>query len=79
MSKVEELIQELCPDGVEYKSLGEAFIIKNGYTPSKSKSEFWNNGTVPWFRMEDIRCNGKILNDSIQHVTEKVVKVPLLV
>lgn len=74
MSKVEELIQELCPDGVEYKSLGEAFIIKNGYTPSKSKSEFWNNGTVPWFRMEDIRCNGKILNDSIQHVTEKVVK-----
>ncbi len=23
MSKVEELIQELCPNGVEYKKLGE--------------------------------------------------------
>ena len=26
MSKLEELIQELCPDGVEYKTLGEIAV-----------------------------------------------------
>lgn len=48
--------------------------MRNGYTPSKSKSEYWTNGTIPWFRMEDIRENGHILNDSIQHITPIAVK-----
>lgn len=30
MSKLQKLIQELCPDGVEYKKLGEIATIKNG-------------------------------------------------
>ena len=30
MSKLEELIQQLCPDGVEYKRLGDVLTIKNG-------------------------------------------------
>lgn len=30
MSKLEELIKKLCPDGVEYKSLQEILTIKNG-------------------------------------------------
>lgn len=50
------------------------FDIKNGYTPSKSNPSFWDNGTIPWFRMEDIRKNGHILSDSIQHVTPAAVK-----
>lgn len=48
--------------------------MKNGYTPSKNKSEYWDNGIIPWFRMDDIRTNGRILNDSIQHITESAVK-----
>ena len=54
--------------------LDELFNLKNGFTPSKSNSEFWKNGTIPWFRMEDIRENGKILDDSIQHVTVEATK-----
>lgn len=50
------------------------FNIKNGYTPSKSNPSFWDNGTIPWFRMEDIRKNGHILSDSIQHVSPAAVK-----
>ena len=30
MSKLEELIQKLCPNGVEYKPLGELCEIKKG-------------------------------------------------
>lgn len=54
--------------------MSEVFEIKNGYTPSKSKPEYWTNGTIPWFRMEDIRTNGRILEDSIQHITPEAVK-----
>lgn len=74
MSKLEELIAELCPDCIKYVELREAFDLKNGYTPLKSNATFWKNGTIPWFRMEDIRENGRILSDSMQHITPEAVK-----
>lgn len=60
--------------GVEWKKLGEIFEIRNGYTPSKANKEYWENGTIPWFRMEDIRENGHILAESIQYVNIKGIK-----
>lgn len=74
MSKLQDLIDRLCPNGVEFKPLGEVFEMRNGYTPSKNESSFWEDGTIPWFRMEDIRENGRILSDSIQHITPAAVK-----
>ncbi|WQW99901.1 restriction endonuclease subunit S [Helicobacter pylori] len=74
MHKIERLLQTLAPKGVEFKTLEEVFEIRNGYTPSKNNPEFWKNGTIPWFRMEDIRENGRILKDSIQHITSKALK-----
>ncbi len=74
MHKIKRLLQTLAPKGVEFKTLEEVFEIKNGYTPSKNNPEFWKNGTIPWFRMEDIRENGRILKDSIQHITPKALK-----
>lgn len=52
----------------------EVFILGNGYTPSKAIAAYWANGTIPWFRMEDIRENGRVLADAIQHVTPSAVK-----
>ncbi len=72
--RLQTLLQTLAPKGVEFKTLEEVFEIKNGYTPSKNNPEFWKNGTIPWFRMEDIRENGRILKDSIQHITPKALK-----
>ena len=37
MSKLDDLIQKLCPDGVEYKPLSEIFNTRNGYTPTKKE------------------------------------------
>ena len=49
------------------------FEFKNGYTPSKANPSFWTNGTIPWFRMEDIRKSGRILEKAIQYVTPSAV------
>lgn len=59
---------------IQWKTMGEIFEMRNGYTPSKSNNSFWDNGTIPWFRMEDIRENGRILSDAIQHITPEAVK-----
>ena len=58
----------------EWRTLGEIFDIRNGYTPSKSNADYWENGTVPWFRMDDIRENGRILSSAMQKVTMQAVK-----
>ncbi|MBF1660420.1 MAG: restriction endonuclease subunit S [Rothia mucilaginosa] len=71
---IDRLVAELCPDGVEYRPIEELFTTRNGYTPSKSNSSYWENGTVPWFRMEDIRENGGILSESLQAVHESALK-----
>ena len=54
--------------------MSDLFEIRNGYTPSKANTAYWENGTIPWFRMEDIRQKGRILSDSIQHITPAAVK-----
>lgn len=59
---------------VEWKTLGEVFHTRNGYTPSKTNDDFWKGGTIPWFRMDDIRASGRILNDSTLHITPQAVK-----
>lgn len=58
----------------DWKEIQEIFNMRNGYTPSKSKSNYWEGGNVPWFRMEDIRENGHVLSDSILHITMDGVK-----
>ena len=55
-------------------SIGDVFELRNGYTPSKIVKEFWEGGTIPWFRMEDIRMNGGFLKDALQHITPLAVK-----
>ena len=61
-------------NNVTWLTLEEVFETRNGYTPSKANAAFWENGTIPWFRMEDIRANGGVLKDSIQHVTPQAIK-----
>lgn len=59
---------------VEWKKIKELFETRNGYTPSTSNTQFWEDGTIPWFKMEDIRDNGRILSDSNLHITPSAIK-----
>lgn len=74
MSELSYLEKLLDGAEVEWLTAAEIFNIKNGYTPSKAKKEFWEDGNIPWFRLEDIRANGRELNDSIMHVNQAGVK-----
>jgi len=55
MSRIEQLIEELCPNGVEWKTLGKIGEFKYGYT-DKAK----NHGDVRFIRITDINENGKL-------------------
>ena len=44
MSKIEQLIQQLCPEGVEYKKLGEVRKMRNGTAITKKDAA---EGDIP--------------------------------
>ena len=48
--------------------------FRNGYTPSKANPEFWKDGSIPWYRMEDIRETGRKLKEAKQYITKEAVK-----
>lgn len=62
------------PQHWESKRLRFVCEFRNGYTPSKANPDFWTDGTIPWYRMEDIRDSGRHLKEAKQYVTEDAVK-----
>ena len=74
MSCIDDLIEQCCPNGVEFIALQELFNTRNGYTPSRKNPEYWENGTVPWFRLADIRGSDRILTEAIENVSPSAVK-----
>ena len=56
--------------GWEIKKLGEVCEIQGGSTPKRTESSFWDNGTYPWFTIEDIRKQGHIILDTKQKITK---------
>ena len=62
------------PESWEWVRLGELCEIINGFTPLRSKSEFWINGTIPWFTVADIHLQGRIITKTSQSITEKALR-----
>jgi len=58
----------------EVRKLGDVCEILNGSTPLRTNKEFWNNGEFPWFTIDDIREQGRIIRYTKQHVTEAALK-----
>lgn len=55
MSKLEELIKELCPDGVEYKTMGELGIFYGGLS-GKTREDF-KDGNAKFITYRNIYSN----------------------
>ena len=54
MNKIERMLQELCPDGVEYKKLEDICECYAGATPNTKRIEYWENGTIPWMSSGEV-------------------------
>ncbi len=57
----------------EMVSLGEICDIFNGSTPSRSETSYWENGSINWFTVDDIREQGRVIKYTKQKITEKAL------
>lgn len=58
---------------VEWKTLGEVCTIQSGGTPSKNKSEYWDDGTIKWLG-STVCKNKKSVEEVTDYITEKGLK-----
>lgn len=57
-----------------WSELGQVVNIINGFTPSRSNSDFWEEGTISWMTVEDLNIQGDYFSSTIQHITHKALK-----
>lgn len=69
MSKLDELIRELCPDGVIFECIGNLAECLAGATPKTAKPEYWTNGTIPWMSSGEV--NKKVVYDTDTKITQQ--------
>lgn len=54
---------------MEYVKLEEICTIVSGGTPSRSKSDYWNNGNIPWIKIKDMKS--KYIDSAEEFITEE--------
>lgn len=54
--------------------LGDICEIQSGGTPSKSKQEYWNNGTIPWITTTALNGTHICEKDAIAWITKKAIE-----
>ncbi|MCV3419556.1 restriction endonuclease subunit S [Campylobacter lari] len=60
------------PQSWEVKKLSDITEISSGGTPSRSKKEYWENGTIPWVKIKDIK--EKFISTTEEFITEDGLK-----
>lgn len=70
MSKINELIKEMCPNGVEYKNIKE--LCRENFWVMPSTPNYQNEG-IPYITSKNIK-NGKVMFDNVKYITENDYK-----
>ena len=80
MSKLDELIQQLCPDGVDSLTIENVCIkITSGGTPNTSRNDYYE-GDIPWLRTQEVDWNDitdtgvKITNQGLENSSAKWIE-----
>ena len=76
MSKIEELIERLCPNGVEYKTIGEVATYRRGSFPQPytNSSFYGGDGAMPFVQVADIEDNGFKLKEKTKQTISKIAQ-----
>lgn len=53
--------------------LGDVCDIFNGSTPLKTNDDYWKGGNIPWFKVDDIKTNGRIIKKTKLKITQKAL------
>lgn len=71
MSKLKELIAELCPNGVEYKTFGECATIVRGASPRPIKNFITTESTgINWIKIGDVKQGDKYITSTAEKITK---------
>ena len=71
MSKLKELIAELCPNGVEYKKFGECATIVRGASPRPIKNFITTESTgINWIKIGDVKQGDKYITSTAEKITK---------
>ncbi|WP_141031578.1 restriction endonuclease subunit S [Campylobacter devanensis] len=76
MSKLEELINKLCPNGVEFKTLGDIAIYRRGSFPQPytNTSFYGGEDAMPFVQVADIEDDGFKLKDKTKQTISKIAQ-----
>ena len=59
------------PESWTWSRLSSMCSIVNGFTPLRSETKFWDNGTINWFTVEDIKNQGELIHSTKQKITKE--------
>lgn len=69
MNTLSKLLNELCPDGVEYKTIDSiSSKISSGGTPKTNNTSYYG-GNIPWLRTQEV--NFSEISQTSMYITEK--------
>lgn len=76
MSKLEELINTLCPNGVEFKTLGDIATYRRGSFPQPytNTSFYGGEDAMPFVQVADIKDDGFKLKDKTKQTISKIAQ-----
>lgn len=84
VSKLEEIIKnnnknyisinsDVLPPTWKLFKFSDLFEIVNGFTPLRSNNDFWNKKEIPWFTIDDINDQGRVINYTNQFITKQAL------
>lgn len=68
MSRIDALIAELCPEGVEFMTIGNLAECYSGATPASGVAAYWDAGSIPWM------SSGEVNKGTIYETDKKITQ-----
>ena len=80
MSRLDELIQELCPNGIGSKPFGEMATIVRGASPRPIKNFITTDSDgINWIKIGDVQPGSKYITETAEKITSEGAKKSRLV